>query len=208
MEIAEELAKNQKAISVAEFFEKNRQILGFDSAPRALITCVKEAVDNSLDACEDGGILPDIFVQIKRNGDYYLVAVEDNGPGIVAEEVPKVFAKLLYGSRFHVLRQSRGQQGIGISAAVLYSQLTSGKPARITSKIGPGHKATYCEVLINTAKNEPEVLRTEEIDWERPRGTRIELEMEGAYVRSRRQSVYGSLKNVAIVNPHAQDHPC
>ena len=204
MEIAEELAKNQKAISVAEFFEKNRQILGFDSAPRALITCVKEAVDNSLDACEDGSILPDIFVQIKRSGDYYSVAIEDNGPGIVADEVPRVFAKLLYGSRFHVLRQSRGQQGIGISAAVLYSQLTSGKPAKVTSKIGPGHRATYCEVVINTAKNEPEVLRTEEVDWERPRGTRIELEMEGAYVRSRRQSVYGSLKSVAIVNPHAR----
>ena len=204
MEIAEELAKNQKAISVAEFFEKNRQILGFDSAPRALITCVKEAVDNSLDACEDGSILPDIFVQIKRSGDYYSVAIEDNGPGIVADEVPKVFAKLLYGSRFHVLRQSRGQQGIGISAAVLYSQLTSGKPAKVTSKIGPGHRATYCEVVINTAKNEPEVLRIEEVDWERPRGTRIELEMEGAYVRSRRQSVYGSLKSVAIVNPHAR----
>jgi DNA topoisomerase-6 subunit B len=204
MEIAEELAKNQKAISVAEFFEKNRQILGFDSAPRALITCVKEAVDNSLDACEDGGILPDIFIQIKRIGDYYQVAVEDNGPGIVAEEVPKVFAKLLYGSRFHVLRQSRGQQGIGISAAVLYSQLTTGKPTKVISKIGSGHKATYCEVLINTARNEPEVLRIEEIDWERPRGTRIELEMEGAYVRSRRQSVYGYLKNVAIVNPHAR----
>lgn len=204
MEIAEELAKNQKAISVAEFFEKNRQILGFDSAPRALITCVKEAVDNSLDACEDANILPDIFVQIKRSGDYYSVAVEDNGPGIVADEVPKVFAKLLYGSRFHVLRQSRGQQGIGISAAVLYSQLTSGKPAKITSRIGPGHSATYCEVLINTSKNEPEVLKSEDLDWERPRGTRIELEMEGAYVRSRRQSVYGSLKNVAIVNPHAR----
>jgi DNA topoisomerase-6 subunit B len=204
MEIAEELARNQKAISVAEFFEKNRQILGFDSAPRALITCVKEAVDNSLDACEDANILPDILVQIKKNGEFYQVAVEDNGPGIVAQELPKVFAKLLYGSRFHILRQSRGQQGIGISAAVLYSQLTSGKPAKIISKIGSAHPAQYCEVLINTAKNEPEVLRTNEMDWERPRGTRIELEMEGAYVRSRRQSVYGSLKNVAIVNPHAR----
>ena len=83
MEVAEEMAKQQKAISVAEFFEKNRQILGFDSAPRALITCVKEAVDNSLDACEDAGILPDIFVQIKKSGECYQVVVEDNGPGIV-----------------------------------------------------------------------------------------------------------------------------
>ena len=204
MEIAEELAKHQKAISVAEFFEKNRQILGFDSAPRALITCVKEAVDNSLDACEDAGILPDIFVQIKKSGEYYQVIIEDNGPGIVPEEIPRVFAKLLYGSRFHTLRQSRGQQGIGISAAVLYTQLTSGKPTRVISKIAPTRPARYCELLINTAKNEPEVLKSEDMDWERPRGTRIELEMEGSYVRSRRQSVYGSLKSTAIVNPHAR----
>ncbi len=204
MEIAEELAKHQKAISVAEFFEKNRQILGFDSAPRALITCVKEAVDNSLDACEDAGILPDIFVQIKRSGDYYQVIVEDNGPGIVPGEIPRVFAKLLYGSRFHTLRQSRGQQGIGISAAVLYSQLTSGKPTRVISKIAPDRPAYYCELLINTSKNEPEILKAEEVDWERPRGTRVELEMEGSYVRSRRQSVFGSLKSAAIVNPHAR----
>ncbi|MGA9099546.1 MAG: DNA topoisomerase VI subunit B [Methanotrichaceae archaeon] len=204
MEIAEELAKQQKAISVAEFFEKNRQILGFDSPPRALITCVKEAVDNSLDACEDAEILPDIFIQVKRSGEYYTITVEDNGPGIVSEEIPKAFAKLLYGSRFHTLRQSRGQQGIGISAAVLYSQLTSGRPARIISKIGPGRPSRRCELMINTAKNEPEVLTSEDTDWERPHGTRIELEMEGSYVRSRRQSVYGYLKNVAIVNPHAR----
>src|SRR5512137_746680 len=204
MEIAEELAKQQKAISVAEFFEKNRQILGFDSAPRALITCVKEAVDNSLDACEDAGILPDIFVQIKKSGEYYQVIVEDNGPGIVQEEIPRVFAKLLYGSRFHTLRQSRGQQGIGISAAVLYSQLTSGRPTKVISKIAPERPARYCELLINTAKNEPEILKSEDIDWERPRGTRVELEMEGTYVRGRRQSVYGSLKSTAIVNPHAR----
>ncbi len=204
MEFAEEMAKQQKAISVAEFFEKNRQILGFDSAPRALITCVKEAVDNSLDACEDANVLPDIFVQIKRNGDYYQVIVEDNGPGIVAEEIPRAFAKLLYGSRFHALRQSRGQQGIGISAAVLYSQLTSGKPTKVISKIAPGRPAYSCELLINTAKNEPEVLKAMEVDWDRPRGTRVELEMEGSYVRSRRQSVYGSLKSTAIVNPHAR----
>lgn len=204
MEIAEELAKQQKAISVAEFFEKNRQILGFDSAPRALITCVKEAVDNSLDACEDAGILPDIFVQVKRSGDYYQVIVEDNGPGIVSDEIPRVFAKLLYGSRFHTLRQSRGQQGIGISAAVLYSQLTSGKPTKVISKIGPGRPARYCELMINTMKNEPEILKAEDVEWERPRGTRVEMEMEGSYVRSRRQSVFGSLKSAAIVNPHAR----
>jgi DNA topoisomerase-6 subunit B len=204
MEIAEELAKHQKAISVAEFFEKNRQILGFDSAPRALITTVKEAVDNSLDACEESDILPDIFVQIIRRGEGFRVVVEDNGPGIVGSEVPRVFAKLLYGSRFHSLKQSRGQQGIGISAGVLYSQLTTGRPTAVTTRIGPTHGAGRWELMINTATNEPEILKTEETDWDRPHGTRVELEMEGSYVRSRRQSIYGYLKNVAIVNPHAR----
>lgn len=203
--IAEELAKKQQAISVAEFFEKNRQILGFDSAPRSLITTVKEAVDNSLDACEEAEILPDILLHIERVGkDNVSIIVEDNGPGIVKEQIPKVFAKLLYGSRFHALKQSRGQQGIGISASVLYAQLTSGHPTSVISKIGPDSPAHHYEVMINTSTNDPEILLDEVIDWDRPHGTRVEMEMEASYVKGRRQSIYEYLKATAIVNPHAR----
>ncbi|ADI74249.1 DNA topoisomerase VI, B subunit [Methanohalobium evestigatum Z-7303] len=203
--IAEELAKNQQTISVAEFFEKNRQILGFDSAPRSLITTVKEAVDNALDAAEESGILPDILLQIERTGkDTLAVIIEDNGPGIVREQIPKVFAKLLYGSRFHALKQSRGQQGIGISAAVLYSQLTTGLQTKIVSKIGPESPAHYYEVMINTSTNDPEILKDEIVDWDRPHGTRVEMEMEASYVKGRRQSIQEYLKATAIVNPHAR----
>ncbi|TGC07881.1 DNA topoisomerase VI subunit B [Methanolobus halotolerans] len=203
--IAEQLAKSQKSISVAEFFEKNRQILGFDSAPRSLITTVKEAVDNSLDACEESEILPDILLHIERAGkDNVVIIVEDNGPGIVKEQIPKVFAKLLYGSRFHALKQSRGQQGIGISASVLYAQLTSGHPTKIISKIDPGEPAHNYELMINTSTNEPEILKDCIVDWDRPHGTRVELEMEASYVKGRRQSIYEYLKATAIVNPHAR----
>ena len=136
--IAEKLAEKQKSISIAEFFEKNKQMLGFDSLQRSLITTIKEAVDNALDACEEAEILPDLLIEIKTASPApnLILTVEDNGPGIVKEQIPKVFAKLLYGSRFHVLKQSRGQQGIGISASVLYAQLSAGKPVRIISKIG------------------------------------------------------------------------
>lgn len=203
--IAEELAKNQKSISVAEFFEKNRQILGFDSAPRSLITTVKEAVDNALDACEEAQILPNILLHVERSGkDNVIVIIEDNGPGIVKEQIPKVFAKLLYGSRFHALRQSRGQQGIGISASVLYAQLTSGNPVKIISKIGSDKPAHYYELMINTSTNEPEILQDKVVDWGRPHGTRIELEIEASYVKGRRQSIHEYLKATAIVNPHAK----
>ena len=104
--VAEELAESQRAISIAEFFEKNKHMLGFDSGARGLVTAVKEGVDNSLDAAEEAGILPDIYVEISEVGDYYRLVIEDNGPGITRDQLPKVFGKLLYGSRFHKREQS------------------------------------------------------------------------------------------------------
>jgi DNA topoisomerase-6 subunit B len=199
--IAEELARSQRSISIAEFFEKNKHMLGFDSGARALVTAVKEAVDNALDAAEEAGILPDVYVEIEEAGDYYRLVVEDNGPGITKEQIPKVFGKLLYGSRFHKREQNRGQQGIGISAAVLYSQLTSGKPARITSKT-EGKQAQYFELIVDTDTNEPEIDVERETTWERPHGTRIELEMEGN-MRARGQ-LHDYVKYTAVVNPHAR----
>ncbi|MFC2091237.1 ATP-binding protein, partial [Elusimicrobiota bacterium] len=132
--IAEKLAERQREISVSEFFAKNRHLLGFDNPKRALMTTIKEAVDNSLDACEEARILPSIKVKISQvKEEQFLVEVEDNGPGIVKAQIPKIFGKLLYGSKFHSLKMSRGQQGIGISAAGLYGQLTTGRPITIIS---------------------------------------------------------------------------
>ena len=200
--IAEELAESQRSISIAEFFEKNKHMLGFDSEARALVTATKEAVDNALDATEEAGILPDVYVEIQDADDYYRLIVEDNGPGITREQVPKIFGKLLYGSRFHKREQNRGQQGIGISAAVLYSQLTSGKPAKITSRTQGGSEARYFELTIDTDTNEPEISDASETTWERPHGTRIELEMEGN-MRARQQ-LHDYIKHTAVVNPHAR----
>jgi DNA topoisomerase-6 subunit B len=202
---AEEFAKKQKEISIAEFFEKNKHILGYSNPSKSLITCVKEAVDNSLDACEDAGVLPDILVKINRaEKSSFRIIIEDNGPGIVKEQIPRVFGKLLYGSRFHSIRQSRGQQGIGISAAVLYAQLTTGKPVVIISKTNPVEKAIRMEIFIDTRKNEPEVISKELIEWHRPRGTRIEFEIAGTYVKERKQSVLEYLTETSVVNPHAK----
>ncbi|SHH25048.1 DNA topoisomerase VI subunit B [Halobaculum gomorrense] len=200
--IADELAEGQREISIAEFFEKNKHMLGFDSGARGLVTAVKEAVDNALDACEEAGIRPDIYVEIREVGDYYRLIVEDNGPGITKEQLPKVFGKLLYGSRFHAREQNRGQQGIGISAAVLYSQLTSGKPAKITSRPKGEADAQYFELIIDTDSNEPEIKAERTTSWDRSHGTRIEVEME-ANMRARQQ-LHDYVKHTAVVNPHAR----
>lgn len=202
--VAEELAKKQREISVSEFFERNKHILGFDSSTRAIITAVKEGVDNALDACEEAGILPEVSVEIKKmKEDEFLIAIEDNGPGIVRQQIPNIFGRLLYGSRFHAIRQTRGAQGIGISAVVMYGTLTTGKPARITSKIGPGYPAYVNEIVIDTRKNRADVVKSEMVHWEKGHGTRVEVTLEGKYQRGG-QSVPEYLRSTAIVNPHAK----
>ena len=203
--IAEELAKKQKEISVSEFFERNKQILGFDTLTRSLLTAVKEGVDNSLDACEEADILPEISVIIKQvSRNQFQVTMEDNGPGIVKKQIPHIFGRLLYGSRFHAIRQSRGQQGIGISAAVMYGQLTTGKPTTVRSKTAKEDVACEITLMMDTKRNRPDVLKEDFVIWEgKEHGTRVEMFLKGKYIRAK-QSVYEYLKGTAIVNPHAQ----
>jgi len=200
---AQSMASRQRDISISEFFSRNRHLLGFDNPRRALLTGIKEAVDNSLDACEEAGILPEIEVGIESvSNDRYLIRIRDNGPGIVKSQIPNIFGKLLYGSKFHRLKMSRGQQGIGISAASMYGQLTTGKPTRILSRTSARRPAHMYEIQINTTKNKPEIVREEDVeDWEHVQGTQVEIEMEARYLRGR-QSVDEYLRQTALANPH------
>src|SRR5213594_2214481 len=211
---AVEMGARQREISVSEFFTKNRHLLGFDNPRKALLTCVKEAVDNALDACEEAGILPDVVVKVEAvaNGEpplppsqasRFRVTVTDNGPGIIRQQIPRIFAKLLYGSKFHRLRMSRGQQGMGISAAGMYGQLTTGKPVQITSRTSARAPAHYFEVQIDTKKNEPQILEKKQIAWESPRGTQVTMEVEGRYQKGR-ASVDEYIEQTIIANPHVK----
>jgi len=202
MTTAEQMAEKQRSISVAEFFSKNRHLLGFDNPRKALLTTIKEAVDNALDACEEARILPEVIIEIiEMSSEKYRVIIEDNGPGIVKEQIPNIFARLLYGSKFHSLKMSRGQQGIGISAAVMYGQLTTGKPARIISKTGKDKTAHYMEVKIDTSSNMPQIVAHKETTWNKEHGTRIEIDLEAIYQKGP-SSVDTYLKLTAISNPH------
>ena len=223
---AQSMAASQRDISVSEFFAKNRHLLGFDNPRKALLTTVKEAVDNSLDACEEAGILPEIWVHIEQTGPArFKVAVQDNGPGIVSKQIPLIFGKLLYGSKFHRLRMSRGQQGIGISAAGMYGVLTTGKPVKIISRVSERKPAHYYEIQIDTKKNQPEILNgggdgvdipageagrkhieKHGIEWiDVKHGTRVTIELEAKYQRGR-GSVDDYLEQTAIANPHVTLH--
>ena len=245
-ETAETMAGRQKEIAVSEFFAKNRHLLGFDNARKALLTTVKEAVDNSLDACEEAGILPEIWLTIEAlnggskskskakdekvndgvvhpdvppegeapsiaNATRFRVTVRDNGPGIVKAQIPNVFGRLLYGSKFHRLRMSRGQQGIGISAAGMYGLLTTGQSVQIISKTGPRKPAHRFELQMDTLKNRPDITVDEEVpDWheagEKVRtGTQVSIVLEAKFQRGR-ASVDEYVEQTAIANPHALVH--
>ncbi len=196
------MAARQREISVSEFFTKNRHLLGFDNPQKALLTAVREAVDNSLDACEEAGILPELEISIREVAENrFRVAVEDNGPGIVKAQVPKIFGKLLYGSKFHRLKQQRGQQGIGISAAGMYGQITTGRPVEIVSRTSPRKPAHLFQITIDTRKNEPVIVKDQEVEWESGRGTRVEIELEATYKKGPR-SVDDYVEQTALINPH------
>ena len=195
-----------KQVSVSEFFEKNRHILGFDSAQKSLFMIVKEAVDNSLDACEERGILPEISVRIERKpNDIFRITVRDNGPGIERTIVPRVFGQLLYGSRFHVLRQTRGQQGLGITASILYGQSTSGEPCEIITKRAQDEVAFHFILGIDVRTNTADLKVEEPVIWDRESGTSIAITAKGRYVTGK-QSIMEYLKEVAVVNPNARIH--
>lgn len=235
---AESMAAKQRDISVSEFFAKNRHLLGFDNPRKALLTTVKEAVDNSLDACEEAGLLPDITVVIEdlqpdrpasAKSSRYRITVVDNGPGIVRKQVENVFGRLLFGSKFHRLKMSRGQQGIGISAAGMYGLITTGKPMLIQTRPAAKKPAHHIELAMNTKTNRAEVTVDEETDdfplsrlrdlssqlrelsesgeflsqAAYPTGTSVSIELEGKYQRGR-GSVDEFLELTAIANPHAK----
>ena len=208
---AERMAQNQKQVAISEFFEKNKHFLGFDSLVRSLITAVKEAVDNSLDACEEARILPDIRVKVTKiddKKDIIELQTEDNGPGIPKRSIEKVFGQLLFGSRFHAIRQSRGQQGIGITGVVMYSQLTTGRKTHVRSKIATETSAAVVDIGLDTRKNKATKTNEDREIWELPDGSlkehglEITCRMKAQYQRGR-QSVYQYLRMTSIVNPHA-----
>lgn len=212
MDKAQRIANKQKQISISEFFEKNKHFLGFDTHQRAIITAVKEAVDNSLDACEEGRILPDIDVLIRRiEGGKLELVTQDNGPGIPRDSIANVFGKFLLGSRFHAIRQTRGQQGIGITGVVMYSQLTTGSTTTVISKIEAESTAVKVDLALDTKNNRALKSNEERIPLEEwfeesgmktHHGLRIRTVMAAKYQRGR-QSVHQYLRMTSIVNPHA-----
>ncbi len=200
---ADEIFKEFREHSIAEFFKKNRQMLGYAGKVRSMTTIVHEYVTNNLDACEEAGVLPDIDVTVTQLGeDRYRIGVMDNGPGIPKGYVGKSLAMILAGTKFHRYVQQRGQQGIGAKGCTLFAQVTTGKPILVKTSTGPG-KAYSCNLAIDTAHNKPVVSNMADID-ENFRGLFVEGEFADIKYENSDRGVYEYLKRTALANPHAQ----
>src|SRR3954468_22364798 len=195
--------------STAEYFSKNLQQVGFSSQTKAVLTTLKEAVDNALDACEEHGHLPEVYVELEKvgpgslkNSDQIRIRVEDNGPGIETDDVPKVFGEYLASSKFGRGRCSRGQQGIGISAATTWAMQTTASGARVITRKQGQRKAFTCIVDMDL-KNNKGILRDKQaIDWDSPHGTSVEFHLDGRIQLNGEGGLLNYIRSTVLLNPH------
>jgi DNA topoisomerase-6 subunit B len=205
--------KKISSSSTAEYFSKNLQQVGFSSQTKAVLTTLKEAVDNALDACEEHQLLPEIKVEIERlgsgsikNSERIRVMVEDNGPGIDGDDLPKVFGEYLASSKFGRGRCTRGQQGIGISAATTWAQMTCAQGAKVISKTKAMRKAVSAIVEVDIKNNKGVMKKRETIDWDRAHGTHVEFVFDGRVQVNGEAGLLNYLLGTSLVNPHLTLH--
>jgi DNA topoisomerase-6 subunit B len=195
--------------STAEYFAKNLQQVGFSSATKAVLTTLKEAVDNALDACEQADIFPEILVDIEKlgpgtgkNTDQIKIMVEDNGPGIDPDDLAKVFGEYLASSKFGRGQCTRGQQGIGISAATTWAQLTQAKGAFVITKTVKMRKAVKAQIDVDIKANVGLARNKETFDWDKKNGTRVEFVIDGRIQLNGDGGLLTYLEGTVLVNPH------
>lgn len=200
--------------STASYFASNLQQIGFSSPVKAVLTSVKEAVDNSLDACEEKGILPEIWVEIEKMGpgtmkntDQIRILVRDNGPGLEVDDVPKVFGEYLASSKFGRGRCSRGQQGIGISGLTTWAQTTSAQGLKIVTKTKKMKKAYSCIVEVDI-KNNKGIVKSPKNNVEvgYSHGVQIEALLDGKAQLNGEAGLLTYLTGTALVNPSLTLH--
>ncbi|MCI0504210.1 DNA topoisomerase VI subunit B [Candidatus Micrarchaeota archaeon] len=200
----DDVFKQFKEHSIAEFFKKNRQMLGFTGKVRSMTIIVHEIVTNSLDACEEAGVLPDIFVQVDeldKEKEHYRLTIKDNGPGIPRSHLGKALGQMLAGTKFHRYLQQRGQQGIGAAACTMFSYLTTGQPTKAVS-VYKGKKLT-ASIGIDFKQNKPVVEVIEEVDAsEGESGLTFISEFKDVRYERSNYGVYEYLRRTALANPH------
>ena len=200
------MLEEYKRLSPSEFFYRNRELAGFSNPSRSLYTSIRELFENSMDACELSGINPEIVIFLRRikkgeKGEVYKLYIQDNGSGIPKKHILNALGSVLYSSKY-VIRQSRGTFGLGGTMALLYGQITTGKPVKVVSSTGNSQIHQYV-FKIDIRTNNPIIYGYKTIrNSRRWRGTIIEFYLEGNYSIASRY-IINYLKLTAAITPYA-----
>ncbi len=158
--------------------------------------CLKELVDNALDACEAAGVAPEIDIQVARGADCVGLVVADNGPGLTPETVARILDFDTRTSTNAAYRApTRGAQGNALKTVIgIPVALGSEWPVVIEAR-GVRHEIT---ARVDAAGNVD--VRHAQTESLRTVGTRVAVILPGAWhdFDARRWA-----RGFALVNPHA-----
>src|SRR4051812_36161828 len=86
------LQREMFSISRASEYFDARELQAQTGQPRHRFAAValKELVDNTLDACETAGVVPEVEIAMRHQAEQLVIMIQDNGDGIAPETVARV----------------------------------------------------------------------------------------------------------------------
>src|SRR5918997_3572106 len=143
----------------SEFFVDNSALAGF-TTERILYMAVRELIENSLDSCETGNILPKISLSLKlldASNDLWMITCKDNGIGIPSDKVPIAVCSFLTSGKY-VEKQQRGLFGVGLKMIAAFSTKDTIHPLKVWSKPHEDKTEYYFDLRTEINTNKPIIM--------------------------------------------------
>ena len=198
----------------SEFFVDNSALAGF-TTERILYMAVRELIENSLDSCETGHILPKISLSLKlldASNDLWMITCQDNGIGIPSDKVPIAVCSFLTSGKY-VEKQQRGLFGVGLKMIAAFSTKDTIHPLKVWSKSIDEEGLEYHFALrTDISTNKPIVLAKKVIKGEESKidgdsGFKVEAVLHAKLSPITRNNIKNKINEyisqTSIVNPYA-----
>jgi DNA topoisomerase-6 subunit B len=197
----------------SEFFVDNSALAGF-TTERILYMAVRELIENSLDSCETGHILPKISLSLKvldQANDLWIITCEDNGIGVPSDKVPIAVCSFLTSGKY-VEKQQRGLFGVGLKMIAAFSTKDTIHPIKVWSKSQDEGTEYYFELRTDISTNKPILLAKKAVKGEESKitgdsGFRVEAILHAKLSPITRNNIKSKINEyisqTSIVNPYA-----
>jgi DNA topoisomerase-6 subunit B len=197
----------------SEFFVDNSALAGF-TTERILYMAVRELIENSLDSCETGHILPKISLSLKlldASNDLWIITCQDNGIGIPSDKAPIAVCSFLTSGKY-VEKQQRGLFGVGLKMIAAFSTKDTIHPLKVWSKSIEEGLEYYFALRTDISTNKPivlakKVIKGEESKIEGDSGFKVEAVLHAKLSPITRNNMKNKINEyisqTSIVNPYA-----